>query len=185
MSKKFPYGYDVNVYIDKAIEKMKYTYFWVKKDILDKRYTFSIEKSGNKYQYYYTYEDNDKRVIEGDGEEFINQIIWFNEWAVEDANPVKDVFEVPGQEGKCSHGWYLERYEFRSHVLGGYSVFCQAGDRTTGGSRTFFIPNEYFDGTYYEFLDKYIELVPPHFGFTKEELSDIPELANFLGFKED
>ena len=36
--------------------------------------------------------------------------------------------------------------------------------------------------TYDEFLDKYIELVPPSFGFTKEELANIPELAKFLGY---
>ena len=66
--------------------------------------------------------------------------------------------------------------------MGGYSVFCQAGDRVAGGSRTFFIPPDYFNGTYDEFLDKYIELVPSVFGFTKEELAEIPELKKFLGY---
>ena len=34
MSKKFPYGYDINVYLDKAFEKMKETFFWATKEML-------------------------------------------------------------------------------------------------------------------------------------------------------
>ena len=185
MSKKFPYGYDVEKYINKAIEKMKFTYPWAKRELFDKRYEYLIEKSNNKYQYAYIYhwpDSSKKTVLDMDSERFINQIIWDQEYEIQKYNGVKDIFVVPGQSGKCNHGWYLEKYEFRSHELGGYSVFCQAGDRVTGGSRTFFIPPSYFDGTYDEFLDKYIELVPPSFGFTKEELANIPELAKFLGY---
>ena len=32
MNEKFPYGYDVNFYIDKAFEQMKESYFWTTKD---------------------------------------------------------------------------------------------------------------------------------------------------------
>ncbi len=186
MSKKFPYGYDVNLYIDKAIEIMKYTYPWVKRELFDSRYEYSIEKINDKYQYIYTYHWKDskaeKNVLEVDGEGFINQIIWQQEYTIQEYNKVKEVFVVPGQSGKIIHDWHLERYEFRNHELGGYSVFCQAGDRVTGGSRTFFIPPSYFEGSYEEFLDKYIKLVSPTFGFTKEELAEIPELKQFLGF---
>ena len=185
MNKKFPYGHDVNVYIDKAIEKMKYTYPWAKRELFDTRYNYFIEKIGNSYQYVSTYDYGDevkREIFKGDALEFIDKIIWDQDWKIEDANPVKDVYVVPGQSGKCFAGWYLERYEFRSHELGGYSVFCQAGDRVAGGSRTFFIPPDYFKGSYEEFMDKYIELVPPSFGFTKEELMNIPELKKFLGF---
>ena len=186
MSKKFPYGYDVEKYIEKAIEKMQFTYPWAKRELFDNRYEYCIEKNNNRYQYvyYYTWSGNDKEryVLDVDGEGFINRIMWDQDYEMQEYNGVKDVFVVPGQSGKSSHGWYLERYEFRSHELGGYSVFCQAGDRVTGGSRTFFIPPSYFDGDYDEFLDKYIELVPPSFGFTRDELADIPELKKFLGF---
>ena len=185
MSKKFPYGYNVDKYIDKAIEKMKYTYPWVNKKIFDKRYKYSIEKIDNNYEYISTYHYNKetiRNILKCDGEKFIQEIIYNQEYAVEEANPVKEVFKVPGQSGKILHDWHLENYEFRSHVLGGYSVFCQAGDRVTGGSRTFFIPNDYFKGDYNEFLDKYIKLVPPSFGFTKDELLNIPELKTFLGY---
>ena len=186
MSQKFPYGHDVNCYIDKAIEKMKYTYPWVKKEIFDKRYEYFIEKVGNRYQYTTTYHwkgsSPEKKTLFVDGEEFIERIIWDQEYAIQDYNKVKDIFVVPGQEGKVLTGWHLEAYEFRKHELGGYSVFCQAGDRVTGGSRTFFIPPSYFEGDYDEFLDQYIELVPPAFGFTREELANIPELKKFLGY---
>ncbi len=185
MSKKFPYGYDVETYINKAIEKMKYLYPWVKREMFDNRYEYSIKKIDNKYQYGYTYHYDDKdsfSVLDQTADEFIDYIIWQQEDNVQRYNDIKDVFEVPGQYGKSVHGWYLENYEFRKHILGGYSVFCQAGDRVTGGSRTFFIPEDYFDGTYEEFLNKYIELVPPSFGFTKEELLEAPGLKEFLGF---
>ena len=187
MSKKFLYGYNVDKYIDKAIEKMKYTYPWVKRELFDKRYDYSIEKIGDRYQYVSTYHwsnhENTKEILKCDSEEFIQKIIYDQTYAIEDANPVKEVFVVPGQSGKEFAGWHLERYEFRSHVLGGYSVLCQAGDRVTGGTRTFFIPNDYFSGNYSEFLDKYIKLVPPMFGFTKEELLNTPGLKEFLGYK--
>ncbi len=186
MSKKFPYGHDINKYIDKAVEKMKYTYPWAKKELFGKKYEYLIEKTNNKYQFAYIYHwDNsssEKKVLYIDGEEFIQQIIWQQEYTIQEYNKVKKVFVVPGQAGKILHDWHLENYEFRKHQLGGYSVFCQAGDRVTGGSRTFFIPPSYFSGSYEEFLDKYIELVPPSFGFTKEELESIPELKKFLGY---
>jgi hypothetical protein len=185
MSKKFIYGYDVNKYIDKAIEKMSFTYPWVSKKLFDKRYEYLIEKISNKYQFEYIYhwdDSSEKKILDVDSEGFIQRIIWDQEYAVEKVNEVKDVFVVPGQSGKVLHDWHLENYEFRSHKLGGYSVFCQAGDRVTGGSRTFFIPPSYFEGDYDSFLDKYIKLVPPSFGFTREELANIPELKKFLGY---
>ncbi len=187
MNKKFPYGHDVNVYIDKAIEKMKFTYPWAKKELFDKRYEYLIEKVNNRYEYAYIYHydksTKEKKRLDVDGERFIDEIIWNQEYKIENYNKVVDKFIVPGQEGKVLHDWHLENYEFRKHELGGYSVFCQAGDRVTGGSRTFFIPPSYFDGNYDEFLDKYIELVPPSFGFTREELANIPELKIFLGYQ--
>lgn len=185
MSKKFPYGYDVNKYIDVAVEKMKYTFFWASRDIFDDRYEYFIEKIGNRYKYISIYHGSDKdyrEVLDCGCEEFIQTIMNNQEYAMEKANPVKDVYVVPGQSGKTVADWHLERYEFRSHLLGGYSVFCQAGDRVAGGSRTFFIPNAFFKGNYDSFLDKYITLVPSAFGFTKEELLNIPELKKFLGY---
>ena len=39
MNKKFPYGYDVNAYIDKAFEQMKELYPWAKKEMLRKNWS--------------------------------------------------------------------------------------------------------------------------------------------------
>jgi len=185
MSKKFLYGYDVNTYIDMAIEKMKYLYPWATKEMFNKSREYRIEKINNEYEYVCIHKYNqeeDKKVLDVDAEGFIDYIIDMESTSIEWANEVEDVFVVPGGEDKVNCGWYLERYEIRKHKLGGYSVFVQAGDRTTGGSRTFFIPNDYFNNTYYEFLDKYIALVPPSFGFTKEELQNADGLSEFLGF---
>ena len=74
MSKKFPYGYKVDKYIEKAVEEMKYTYPWAKKELFDKRYEYRIEKVNNRYQYAYIYHwqdsSDEKKVLDMDGEEF-------------------------------------------------------------------------------------------------------------------
>ena len=116
-------------------------------------------------------------------EDFYSAILNHNEYKIASYNPIKDTFKVPIACGTDAHGWYLERYEFSSHELGGYTVFVQAGDRTTGGSRTFYIPQDYFDGTFDEFLDKYTVLVPRSFGMGKEDLKNTKGLKEFLGFK--
>ena len=60
----------------------------------------------------------------------------------------------------------------------------QAGDRVTGGSRTFFITPYCFEAkTYDEFLDRYLEIVPgSSFGLGKEELYKNDKLKSFLGY---
>ncbi len=191
MSKKFPYGYDVNKYLDKAFEKIKETFFWVRKDMFDERYEYDIEKEGNRYEYvyYYTNQDGEKSRTIMDWcktpESFYDIIMTQNEYKIVSYNPIKETFEVPIESGNVIHGWYLERYEFNSHELGGYSVFVQAGDRTTGASRTFYIPQDYFKSTFDEFLDKYVKLVyPGSFGMDKEDLKNTKGLKEFLGFKE-
>ena len=189
MSSNFPYKYDVDVYIDKAIEKMKFTYPWVKREILLDKYRYAIEKVGNRYKYvsYYTWDDGkvDREIVKGGADEFIKRIMQDNYYRVESANPTKEVFKVPFACGTDAHGWYLERYEFRTHDLGCYSSFVQAGDRCTGGSREFFIPPSYLEGTFSDFLDKYMEMVPGgSFGLYREDLENTPGLKEFLGFKE-
>ena len=186
MNNKFEYGYDVEKYIDNALDKLKETYPWAIREMFRKEYTYSIEKEKDKYEFvsYYKWYDGkiDRKVIENT-EDFINEIISNQRSYIEDANEVKDVYKVPIEPGTIISGWYLERYEFRSHELGGYSALVQAGDRVTGGTRTFFIPPKFFEGTYDEFLDKYIELVPGYFGMGKQDLIQNKELKKFLGFK--
>lgn len=189
MSKKFPYGYNINKYLDKAFEEIKETFFWARKDMFDERYKYNIEKEGNRYEYVFYYTDQDGEKLRSvldwcdTPEKFYSVVMSHNEYKITGYNPVKDIFKIPFDYGKDLHGWYLERYEFRSHELGGYSVFVQAGDRTTGGSRTFYIPQDYFDGTFEEFLDKYVKLVyPGSFGMDKEDLRNAEGLKEFLGF---
>ena len=189
MSEKFPYGYDVNVYIDKAFERMKELYPWAEKSMLREGWSYAIEKEGSRYQYvaYFKWNNNDidRYVINGDCEDFIRHFISDHESWVQWKNKVKEELSVKSliPPGTCIRGWYMECYEFRSHVLGGYSVYLQGGDRSAGGSRTIFIPPAYFELSWDEFLDKYEELVPPGaFYLGKEELKDAPGLKAFLGF---
>lgn len=60
----------------------------------------------------------------------------------------------------------------------------QAGDRTTGGSREFFItPYCFAAKTYSEFLDRYLEIVPGFsFGLYKKDLLSNEDLRRFLGY---
>ena len=181
MSKNFPYGYDINVYLDKALERMKETFFWATKEMLRKEYTYAIEKQEDgSYAYvsYYHWDSGkvDRNVLNCDYEGFVRHFIDVNEWTVGNKNPVKETIDVPAT-CTCSGDWYLEIYRIQKHVLGGYSAFVQAGNRSAGGSRTFFIlPWE-------EFLDKYLELVPPGpFYVSREDLENAPGVKEFLGF---
>ena len=190
MSKKFPYGYDVNVYIDKAFEQMKELYPWAERSMLNEHWSYAIEKKENgRYAFvtYYKWSDGktERQVLDCDNEGFTRTLIDHHDGWVERENPVKDILKcidlIPCGTMIC--GWYMECYEFRSHEKGGYSVFLQGGDRTAGGSRTIFIPPAYFKMSWDEFLDKYVELVPPcAFYLGKDELKDAPGLKAFLGF---
>lgn len=187
MSKRFIYGYEIEPYINKALEKLKYKYPWATKDMLKKEYIYSIEKINGRYKPVSIYKwDEDvttRNEYDFDGEGLINLIYSDNTFWIEAANEIKDIFKVPSEKQIIIGGWYLERYEFRSHKLGGYSVFLQAGDRTAGSSRTEFLPESFFEGSFDDFLDKYIELIPSHFGFTRDELKKAKGLKKFLGFK--
>jgi len=56
MSEKFPYGYELNAYIDKAFEQMKADFPWATRDMIGERTCLGIEKIGDEYQYV-TYRD--------------------------------------------------------------------------------------------------------------------------------
>lgn len=188
MSKKFPYDYDIQKYLEKALEKLHEIYPWATLKMFE--YQYAIEKENDKYEYISYYQWSDKKIERkvlncNTYEEFIERIISDNSSWIERENPIKETFKFPLPDGIDLHGWYLERYEFNKHIKGGYSAFVQAGNRSTGGSRTFFIPPKYFEGTFEEFLDEYIKLVPSVFGLTRQELQNIDGLKEFLGFKGD
>lgn len=186
MIKKFPYGYDVNAYIDKAFEQMKKDFPWATRDMIAEHTNYGIEKVGDDYQfvsYHSRYDGSLKAYPEDiDSEEFIRRLASGHDWELEKANRVKATLDVPATN-RCSGDWFLEIYRIQKHELGGYSAFVQAGNRSAGGSRTFFIPASYLKLPWEEFLDKYLELVNPgSFYVGRDDLENTEGLKEFLGF---
>ncbi len=186
VSNKFPYGYDVNAYIDKAFEQMKEDFPWATRDMIAEHTNYGIEKVDGDYQYVSRYSWNEDSLkaypADIDCEEFIRRLANGHEWELEHANPVKESIDVPSS-CRCRGDWFLEIYQIRKHVLGGYSAYVQAGNRSAGGSRTFFIPASYLKLPWEEFLDKYLELVSPGpFYVGRNDLENAPGLKEFLGY---
>ena len=195
---KFEYGYDVSAYLEKAVEKIKEGkhYHWVDISQFSKQYRYEVEEENGEYHYvrYIVFTDETVREVldvspfnEWDrvngADDFIKLIVRDNEAHVFAANKKITCYKVPFENGLDIGGWYLERYEFLKHETGDYSVFVQAGDRTTGASKYFFIPPQFFHGTYEEFLDQYETLVPgKEYGLYKKDLIDDEGLKEFLGF---
>ena len=181
-------GTDVDAYVDESLKRLKKKFPWAKKSLFHKNYRYAVEDVDGtmKFIKYYDWDDGtSKRYDEDwDGELFIHEIIQDQESYIENANEVKDVLDVRPHNGVECHGWYLERFEFRSHILGGYSAYVQAGDRSTGGSREFFFTPEQMSGTFEEFLDSNGELLSGHFGLTRDYMEKFEGLKEFLGFKE-
>ena len=184
MNEKFPYGTDINAYIDKALEKLRYTYPWATKDMMTYSYAIEDVDGEPRFVRYFRLDDGRfQRMVEDCfGDKFIDEVVRLNSDQIERANPVKEVFDIPLPREICFGGdWMLEKYQFRSHNLGGFSTMVQAGNRCTGGNRVFFIPPSLLEGSYEDFLDKYNEMVPGCFGVDKEYLKTLDGLREFLG----
>ena len=186
MSEKFPYGYDVNAYIDKAFERMKADFLWATREMIAENTNLGIEKMDGEYQYvsYHSRYDGTLKAYKEDVdcEEFLRRLASGRDWELGRANPVKECIDVEATNGCCGD-WYLESYQIRKHQLGGYSAHITAGNRSAGGSRTIFIPASYFKLTWDEFLDKYLNLVSPgSFYVVRSDLERDPRIKEFLGF---
>ena len=186
MSEKFPYGYDVNAYIDKAFEQMKADFPWATREMIAEHTNLGIEKMDDEYQYVSYHSQYDGTLKPSpediDCETFLRRLASGRDWELERANPVKETIDVP-TANTCRGDWYLECYRIRKHELGGFSAYVTAGNRSAGGSRTFFIPASYFKLPWEEFLDKYLDLVPPgSFYATRTDLETAPGLKEFLGY---
>ena len=186
MSEKFPYGYDLNAYIDKAFELLKADFPWATRDMIAEHTCLSIEKVGDDYQYvtYRNRGDGTRKVypLDTDCEGFLKRLASDHDWELGKANPVKESIDVQASNG-CNGGWYLENYRIQKHEKGGYSACITAGNRSVGGSRTFFIPASYLRLPWEEFLDKYFELVPPgSFYVGRDDLERVSHIKEFLGF---
>ena len=186
MDEKFPFGYDVNAYIDKAFEQMKAEFPWATRDMIADHTYYGIEKVGDDYQYVSSWDNGDgtRQVnpLNTDCEGFLKRLAEGHDWELQRANPVKEYIYVPATR-KFSNDWYLEIYRIQKHELGGFSAYVQAGNRSAGGSRTFFIPASYLTLPWEEFLDKYLDLVSPGpFYVGRNDLENAPGLKEFLGF---
>ncbi len=183
--KKFKYGLDINVYLDKAFENVKKDYRWFDKTIAGKTWIYKIKQVGGDWEFVRKYgkEDNYSVVDCESAERFIEIVEYGYQNEALRANPVVASYEVPFGRIEI-HGWYLEKYNFYRLKTGDYKVTVQAGDRVTGGSRDFFITPYCFEAkTYGEFLDRYLEIVPgASFGMDKEDLINNEALKKFLGY---
>ena len=182
---KFSLGKDIKVYLDRAYENVKKDYRWFDKKNTPLYWRYSIELVDGDWEFVQRYHDSNKPYVMncGSSEEFIESVERECQEAALRANPVVAEYKVPFG-GVDIFGWHLERYEFYKLKTGDYKAFVQAGDRTTGGSRTFFITPYCFEAkTYEEFLDRYLKIVPGgSFGLYKEDLLPDKKLKAFLGY---
>lgn len=191
--KRFPLGLDADAYLNAALELLKKEYPWATRAMFREDAHYRIVKDPNSeggYAFAVCYgrraRSRDLELLNDceTGDDFIRYICDDNRYNIESANEISETYQVRFNlpEGACN-GWNLERYEFRRHATGDFSAFVQAGDRTAGASRVFFIPRDYFGGSFDEFLDRYCELVPgDYFGLCREDFLRDPGVKAFLGF---
>lgn len=182
---KFKFGMDIEVYLEKAFENVKKDYRWLDKKMLKDACQYSIKQVDGDWEFIEKYKGNrHDYVCEcGSAESFIERVEEEYKRAALDANPVVAEYKPPFGHIEI-HGWNLEKYVFYKLKSGDYKVDVQAGDRVTGGSRTFFITPYCFEAkTYDEFLKRYLEIVPGEsFGLSRKNLLPNKELKKFLGY---
>ena len=182
---KFKFGTDINVYLEKAFNKVKKDYHWLDKKMLQNSWQYDIRKVDGDLEFVRRYRNEDAYSVFDveSAERFIECVEYDYQNAALQEN--KTVGSYAPSFGHISlNGWNLERYEFYRLNSGDYKVSVTAGDRTTGGSREFFITPYCFEAkTYEEFLDRYLEIVPAYsFGLGKKELLPDEALKKFLGY---
>ncbi len=182
---KFKFGTDINVYLEKAFNHVKKDYHWLDKKMLRKNCQYDIQKVDGDLEFVRKYwneggysvfdAESAERFIECVESEYQSAALHANETVASYAPPFGHV---------SLHGWNLESYVFYRLKSGDYKVSVTAGNRTTGGSREFFITPDCFEAkTYEEFLDRYLEIVPDYsFGLGKKELLPNRDLKKFLGY---
>ena len=182
---KFTYGTDIKTYFDMAYEKVKKDYSWLNKKIADKYCKYAIIEVDGELEYARKFRDDKEfHIYECATADSIlhNMEYEFQEAALRE-NPVEAEYAVPFGSVDI-RGWGLEKYTIYKLKTGDYKVYVQAGDRTTGGSREFFITPDCFKAkTYSEFLDRYLEIVPGgSFGLHKKDLLPNKDLKKFFGY---
>ena len=182
---KFKFGTDINVYLEKAFNNVKKDYRWLDKKMLRNSWRYDIRKVDGDLEFVRKYR-NEKKFSVYDvesAERFIESVEYDYQSAALQANEIVASY-APSFGHISLHGWNLERYVFYQLKSGDYKVSVTAGNRTTGGSRDFFITPYCFEAkTYEEFLDRYLEIVPgDSFGLGKKELLPNEDLKAFLGY---
>jgi hypothetical protein len=183
--KKFKFGTDVGVYLEKAFSSVKREYRWLDKRMLRKTWQYDIRRVDGDLEFVRRYGSKDEYSVFDveSAERFIECVESDYQSAALQANPTVATY-APTFGHISIHGWNLESYVFHKLRSGDYKVSVTAGDRVTGGSRDFFITPYCFEAeTYEEFLDRYLEIVPAYsFGLGKAELLPDEKLKKFLGY---
>ena len=182
---KFKYGMDIKVYLDKAYKNVKRDYHWFDRRKIKGRVDYDIRRIDGDWEFVGDYNSSGiYHICEcGSAERFVECVENdYKELALM-INPVVASYDVPYGHVEI-YGWNLEKYRIDKMESGDYKVEVQAGNRVTGGNRTFFITPDCFDAkTYEEFLDRYLEIVPGQsFGLGKKELLPDKKLKKFLGY---
>ena len=182
---KFKFGTDIKVYTDKAYKKVKKNYHWLTKEMLKKAWKYDIRQIDGDYEFIRQSSDSDTFYIENfsTAEDFIKCIEYDYENCALSNNGVIASYDVPFGHVDI-HGWNLEQYRVYKLATGDYKVSVTAGNRSTGGSRDFFITPDCFKAkTYDEFLDRYQKIVPgSSFGLYKSDLLPDKKLKKFFGY---
>ncbi len=182
---KFKFGTDISVYLEKAFHNVKKDYRWLDEKMLKKGWQYDIRKVDGDLEFVRKYgNESEYSVFDVESaERFIECVEYDYQSAALEAN--KTVASYAPEFGHISlYGWNLESYVFYKLQSGDYKVSVTAGNRTTGGSRDFFIPPHCFEtNSYEEFLDRYLKIVPGNsFGLGKKELLPDNDLKKFLGY---
>ena len=182
---KFRFGTDIAVYLSKAFDNVKKDYRWLDEKTLADTWQYDIRKVDGDLEFVRRYGgEGEYSVVDAESaERFIEYVEYDYRDAALRANKTAASY-APSFGHIRIHGWYLESYVFHRLESGDYKVSVTAGDRTTGGSRDFFITPYCFEAeTYGEFLDRYLKIVPAYsFGLGREELLPDRELQKFLGY---
>jgi hypothetical protein len=182
---RFKFGTDIKVYLEKAFDHVKKDYRWLDKKMIGKTWRYDIREVDGDLEFVRKWRNNGKYSVYDveSAERFIELVESDYQSAALQANKTVATYAPPF--GHVSlHGWDLESYVFCKLESGDYKVCVTAGNRSTGGSRDFFITPYCFEArSYEEFLDRYLEIVPDYsFGLGKKELLPNADLKTFLGY---
>ena len=182
---KFKFGTDINVYLETAFKNVKKDYRWLDKKMLKMTWQYDIQKVDGDLEFVRKYRnESEYSVFDVESAERLIACVEYDYQSVAlQANQA--VASYAPTFGHISlNGWNLESYVFYKLQSGDYKVSVTAGNRSTGGSRDFFITPYCFEAkTYEEFLDRYLEIVPEHsFGLGKKVLLPDKKLQKFLGY---